>query len=230
MKDSTMFALDQFVLRGGKLIGFVDPKCFIAEAISSQGQNPMQQQQQGMIDGRSNLKKLFDAWGIGFDDDQVVADMSYRSTMMGRVNPTALSLPNEALNKDDRLTKDLQALFMMTPGAFAVSKKDGIEATTLVQSSEVAAKISVADAEKARRENLTNFSPAGRNFAMAVRLTGKFKTAFPDVQPRRRCLERAVVLKRMPMHPNQQPHQPQRPLQPQRLLLLRRQLLRLLLP
>ncbi|MBL9113795.1 MAG: GldG family protein [Verrucomicrobiaceae bacterium] len=184
IQDKTLYALDQFVLRGGKLIGFVDPKCFIAEAISGQQQqNPMMRNQSSMIDTRSNLKKLLDAWGIGFDDDQVVADMSYRSNIMGRVNPTALSLPNEALNKDDRLTKDLQALFMMTPGAFSITKKDGIEVSPLIQSSEVASKISNADADKVRRENLTNFSPDGRNLALAVRLTGKFKTAFPEGKP-----------------------------------------------
>lgn len=184
IEEVTQYALDQFVLRGGKLIAFVDPKSFIAEAISGQQmQNPMMRQQANMINPQSNLKKLFDAWGVAFNDDMVVADMSYRSNVMGRVNPTALSLPNAALNKEDRLTRDLQAVFMMSPGSFTVTKKDGIESTVLIQSSEVSSMISNADADKVRRENLTNFSPDGRNLAMAVRLSGKFKTAFPDGKP-----------------------------------------------
>jgi ABC-type uncharacterized transport system involved in gliding motility auxiliary subunit len=162
----------------------VDPKSFIAEAMSAQQQNPMMRNgQSGGINPQSNLKKLFDAWGVVYDDDKVVADMSYRSQMMNRVNPTALTLPGAALNKDDRLTKDLQALFMMTPGSFSITKKDGIEAVTLVQSSEVSAMIPGAEADKLRRENLNNFSSDGRNHALAVRLTGKFKTAFPDGKP-----------------------------------------------
>jgi ABC-type uncharacterized transport system involved in gliding motility auxiliary subunit len=184
IEDKTLFAIDQFVLRGGKFIGFVDPKCFIAEAISGQQQqNPMNRGQGGMINPQSNLKKLFDGWGVAFNDDMVVADMSYRSNMMGRVNPTALSLPSAALNQDNRLTKDLQALFFMTPGSFIVSKKDGIEATTLVESSEVASMISTADADKVRSQNLNTFSPEGRKFPMVVSLTGKFKTAFPEGKP-----------------------------------------------
>ena len=184
IEDKAMYAIDQFVLRGGKFIGFVDPKCFIAEAISGQQQqNPMNRGQGGMINPQSNLKKLFDAWGVAFNDDMVVADMSYRSNMMGRVNPTALSIPSAALNQENRLTKDLQALFMMTPGSFTVTKKDGIEATTLVESSEVASMISSADADKVRTQNLNTFSPEGRKFPMVVSLTGKFKTAFPEGKP-----------------------------------------------
>ncbi len=184
IEDVTQYALDQFVLRGGKLIAFVDPKSFIAEAISGQQmQNPMMRQQGGMINPQSNLKKLFDAWGVAYNDDMVVADMSYRSNVLGRVNPTALSLPSAALNREDRLTRDLQAIFMMSPGSFSVSKKDGIESTVLIQSSEVSSLITGAEADKVRRENLTNFSPDGRNLAMAIRLTGKFKTAFPDGKP-----------------------------------------------
>ena len=184
IEDKAVYALDQFVLRGGKLIGFVDPKCFIAEAIGGQQQqNPMMRGQSPSINPQSNLKKLFDAWGVAYNDDMVVADMSYRSNIMGRVNPTALSLPSEALNREDRLTKDLQALFMMSSGSFSITKKDGVEATTLVQSSEVSSQISSAEADRVRRENLNNFSPGGRNLALAVRLTGKFKTAFPDGKP-----------------------------------------------
>jgi ABC-type uncharacterized transport system involved in gliding motility auxiliary subunit len=184
IEDVTQYAIDQFVLRGGKLIAFVDPKSFIAEALSGQQmQNPMMRQQANMINPQSNLKKLFDAWGVAFNDDMVVADMSYRTNMMGRVNPTALSLPAAALNKEDRLTRDLQAVFMMSPGSFTVTKKDGIESTVLVQSSEVSSMISNADADKVRRENLTNFSQDGRNLAMAVRLSGKFTTAYPEGKP-----------------------------------------------
>lgn len=184
IEEVTQFAIDQFVLRGGKLIAFVDPKSFIAEALSGQQmQNPMMRGQANMINPQSNLKKLFDAWGVAFNDDMVVADMSYRSNVMGRVNPTALSLPSAALNQEDRLTRDLQSLFMMSPGSFNVTKKDGIESTVLVHSSEVASLISGAEADRVRRENLTNFSADGRNLALAIRLSGKFKTAYPEGKP-----------------------------------------------
>ncbi len=185
VEEATQFAIDQFVLRGGNLIAFVDPKSWLAEAVSSQQmQNPMMRNNpNAMINSQSNLKKLFEAWGIGFDDDKVVADMSYRRQIQNRVNPTAIMLPNKALNHQDRLTKDLQSIFMIGAGSFSITKTPGIEVTTLLSSSENAQMISNAEADKARTAALTSFSPEGRNLALAVRLQGKFKTAFPNGAP-----------------------------------------------
>jgi ABC-type uncharacterized transport system involved in gliding motility auxiliary subunit len=184
IEDTAVFALDQFVLRGGKLIAFVDPKSVVAEHFGQQQmQNPMMRGQAPMINPQSDLKKLFTAWGVGYDQDQVVLDMGYRANMGGRQNPTAIMLNQNALNKDDRLTKDLNSLFMLTSGTFAVSKVEGIEATTLASSSEVSQAVSNAEADKANRGELQNFSAGGRNLPLVVRLSGKFKTAFPDGPP-----------------------------------------------
>lgn len=184
IEDSAQYAIDQFVLRGGKAMIFVDPKSVVGEHFSQQA---MQQQRMGgapsMINPQSNLKKLFTTWGIGFDENMIVADMTYRANMGQRENPTALMLSKNALNKDDRLTSDLNSLFMLTPGSFSITKTDGVETTILAKSSELSSPISSADAEKAGREALNNFSPGGRNLPLVVRLTGKFKTAFPDGAP-----------------------------------------------
>jgi len=185
IEDATEFAIDQFVLRGGNLIAFVDPKSWLAESISSQQmQNPMSRNNpNAMINSQSSLKKLFAAWGVGFDEDKVVADMSYRRQIQNQVNPTAILLPNKALNHQDRLTKDLQSIFMIGCGSFSIAKTEGIEATTLMSSSENAQMISNAEGDQLRTKPLTSFAPEGRNLALAVRLQGKFKTAFPNGPP-----------------------------------------------
>lgn len=184
IEDTTVFALDQFVLRGGKLIAFVDPKSVVAEHFSSQQmQNPMMRNQASMINPQSDLKKLFTAWGVGHDADQLVIDMGYRANMGGRQNPTAIMLNQKALSRDDRLTKDLNSLFMLTAGTFSISKTEGIEATVLASSSEVSQAVPSIEAEKANRGELRDFSAGGRNLPLVVRLTGKFKTAFPDGPP-----------------------------------------------
>lgn len=184
IEDTAVFALDQFVLRGGKLIAFVDPKSVVAEHFGQQQmQNPMMRGQANMINPQSDLKKLFTAWGVGHDADQLVIDMGYRANMGGRQNPTAIMLNQKALNRDDRLTKDLNSLFMLTSGTFSITKTDGIEATVLASSSEVSEAVASVEADKANRGELQSFSPGGRNLPLVVRLSGKFKTAFPDGAP-----------------------------------------------
>lgn len=184
IEDSALFALDQYVLRGDKLIAFVDPKSVVAEHFSGQQmQNPMMRQAPAMINPQSDLKKLFSAWGIGFDNDSVVADMGYRAVMGQRENPTALNLNTKAFDTENRLTKDLNSLFMLTAGALNITKTDGINAVALVSSSEYSQTMPSAEVDKANRGELNNFSAGGRNLPLVVQLTGKFKTAFPDGPP-----------------------------------------------
>jgi hypothetical protein len=99
--ESAEYAIDQFLLGGGKVIAFVDPNSVVAQAFSGQ-QNPMTGQPGGQINTASDLKNLLKAWGVGFKNDMVIADMNYRGMLQGRNNPTALLLPAGAINADDR--------------------------------------------------------------------------------------------------------------------------------
>ena len=74
LSDSTLFALDQFILRGGRMLAYVDPLFRLDPAGQSQ-QNPMAQ-----YDTASTLEKLFTAWGITFDTTRVIADKNYPTT------------------------------------------------------------------------------------------------------------------------------------------------------
>ena len=182
--EETEYAIDQFVMKGGKVIAFVDPMSIMAQQYSNQRPNPMMGQQAPptMINQTSELKNLFKAWGVGFTD-QVVADMNYRNAIFGRVNPTSITLPAEVINKEDRITSELQSLMMLGSGSFKVEKTDGVSSVILVESSENSELIDTTAAEKLRREALMSFNPSGTKKALAVRLTGKFKTAFPNGKP-----------------------------------------------
>lgn len=183
--DIAEYAIDQYVLKGGNVIAFVDPQCWVAQVYSGQQQqNPMMGNQPSMINPSSELKTLFKTWGVGFTNDQVVADMSYLSMMQGRRNPSALSLPAAAINKNDRVTAELQSLTMVGTGSFSVEKTDGITAVPVIESSENSEMISIADAEKLRTQSMTAFNPSGRKKTLGLRLTGKFKTAFPSGKPK----------------------------------------------
>ena len=66
---AAQFAIDQFALRGGHIIAFVDP---IAEQDPA-GKNQQQYMAQGQMmdpgnaDKSSHLEKLLEAWGVDFD-------------------------------------------------------------------------------------------------------------------------------------------------------------------
>lgn len=180
--ESAEYAIDQYVLKGGNVIAFVDPQCWVAQVYSGQ-RNPMMGPNPQFISPTSELKSLFKAWGVGFAKDQVVVDMSYQTPIQGRRNPTALSLPGAAINKTDRATADLQSLTMIGAGALSVEKTDGITAVPLVETSENSETIDSTAAEKLRTQPLTSFNPSGRKKTLGVRLTGKFKTGFPNGKP-----------------------------------------------
>ncbi|MFO1485960.1 MAG: GldG family protein [Verrucomicrobiaceae bacterium] len=183
ISETAEYAIDQYLLGGGKVIAFVDPNSVVAQAFSGQ-QNPMTGQPGGVINTTSDLKNLLKTWGIGYKGDMVVADMNYRGMLQGRNNPTALQLPAEAINRDDRITSGLNSLVMVTAGSFSIDKREGVTSSILASSSEESAMIDLTDAEKARSpQGLSNFTSSGRKQILGIQLTGKFKTAFPNGKP-----------------------------------------------
>src|SRR5690554_1517775 len=75
LSEAALFAIDQFVLRGGKLMAFIDP---VAESDQS-----MEAMMDGMADGRaSDLAPLLAAWGVSYDPERVVLDSDRKSTRL----------------------------------------------------------------------------------------------------------------------------------------------------
>src|SRR2546426_1427784 len=59
ISETSQYALDQFVLRGGKLVAFVDPLCALDRPPANTGMMPPA--------SSSSLDKLFKAWGLTFE-------------------------------------------------------------------------------------------------------------------------------------------------------------------
>ena len=186
LSDKTLLALDQFVLRGGRLIAFVDPFS-IADFEANQQQNPMMMQMGGGGQaGPSTLGKLFDAWGVTFDTSKIVADMTCSTKLNagnGRAeeNPAFLSLTKANLAKDDLLTSQLSQVMLPFSGAFSFSGGNGITATPLITSSkDDACLIDQMNAQFGMSAMRSQLKPDGVQRILAARLHGTFKTAFPD--------------------------------------------------
>jgi ABC-type uncharacterized transport system involved in gliding motility auxiliary subunit len=181
--DKGEYAIDQFIMRGGKVIAFLDAQCL---ADQRQQQNPMMAQMGG---GGSSLDKLLKAWGITFDTSKVVADLQYKMQLRGRNGapqeaPAWLALPSSGINKDDVATSQLDNIWMPLCGAFTGTPVAGLKETVLLHSSKDSQLVDAMMANIAGDNIMKEFKPSGVSYNLAVRLTGKFKTAFPDGEPK----------------------------------------------
>lgn len=183
ISDETQFALDQFVLRGGKLIAFLDAY----SVVDSRQQNPMMGG--GMSMGsNSNLEKLLKAWGLTLDTTKVVADMNLLMELGGRGGtpvrqPTWISLTPTEMDKDDVTTSQIDNLWVPMAGAFSGTPASGLTQTILLHSTTDSQLVEGFMANMAPEQVIKDFKPSGKEQTLALRLAGKFKTAFPEGKP-----------------------------------------------
>ena len=181
ISDKAQYAIDQFVLRGGKLVAFLDP----VSAMAARQQNPMMG---GGGGNSSSIDKLLKAWGIQFDPGKVVADMDFKMQLRNQSGqseeaPAWLGLTRDGINRDDIVTSQIDSLWMPMCGAFTGTPAAGLKETVLLQSSKDAELTDGFLAEMGGDSILNNFKATGVSYNLAIRLDGKFKTAFPDGVP-----------------------------------------------
>ena len=175
--EDTEYAIDQFVMRGGKLIVFADPYAYFDQQPDLQ--NPFG----GNQAGQSVLFNLFKAWGYELTLNQVVADLTYPSGEGPRLLPTLLSLPADALNQDDVVMSQVGTLLVPFAGAFKGQPAEGLTQTVLARSSKNSMMADLIIATLSGEPSTRGFQPSGEEYPLAIRLTGKFRTAFPNGPP-----------------------------------------------
>ena len=179
MADTAMFALDQYVLRGGHLIAFLDPMSLA----DMQSQNP-QMQQYAPPSMDSSLPPLLKAWGVEFDTEQLVLDKLLAGGMgNGGRNPVLLMLDKERIVGDDPTTSQLSSLMMFCTGSFTGKPAEGLTKTVLLKSSDESQLASKMLALQGGIDFTKGFKSDGKEKDLAIKLTGKFKTAYPDGYP-----------------------------------------------
>ena len=173
--ERAQYALDQFVLRGGKLIAFLDPSAYF-DQMGQMG---------GMGGGGtpSSLDRLLKAWGLGFDSGKVVLDMRYVTGAGARTLPTLLSLNDNAFAPNDITTARLGSLLMPFAGVFTGKPVEGLNETVLMKTSAYSQLVDSFGATTQGEAAVRAFKPSGIEHPLALRLTGKFKTAFPEGRP-----------------------------------------------
>lgn len=174
--EEAEYAIDQFVLRGGKLVAFVDPYAYFDQ------QPDMQNPFGGNQAGGSTLFNLFKGWGVEVDQ-KVIADMTYPSGSGPRLLPTLLSLTNEAFNMDDIVMSQVGTMLIPFGGSFKLKLPEGIKQEVLIKSSKNAMPVDLIIATLSGEPSTRGFAPTGKEEPIAVRLSGKFKSAFPNGEP-----------------------------------------------
>jgi len=181
IKDTAQYAIDQFIMRGGKLIACLDPMS-LADV---NRQNPMMP----MPGGASNLDKLLKAWGITFETSKVVADMNSARKLVVRqgaqpeIVPTLLFVTDTGISKDDVVANQIDEVLLPFAGVFTGTPVSGLKETVLLKTSKNSELVEPFMAQMSPSKIVDDFKSADTSYALAVRLEGKFKTAFPDGKP-----------------------------------------------
>lgn len=180
----TQYAIDQFVMRGGKALIFVDPLAESDPAPPMQGMPAgMPPQGQG-----SDLPELFAAWGIGYSADEVVVDAQLALQISGaRGGPPIrhfgyLGMTAQNFSSDNIVTADLNSINVGTSGHFTIIEDSGIEIEPLLKSSTEAqtmpgSRFSFLPDPSVLQDG---FAPTGTKYVIAARVSGTLKSAFPD--------------------------------------------------
>src|SRR5579885_1369082 len=178
------YAIDQFVLKGGRALVFVDPLSEISQASAGMS---------GAGTVESSLPSLFQAWGLGFTADRVVADKDLAQRVQTSSDPRNpislypvwLHVTKADFDAHDPITANLQTLNLASAGALKQLPKARTTFLPLVQSSDQA---SLLNAEEVRINTnpqmiMGEVHPTGERYVLAARISGPAKTAFRNGPP-----------------------------------------------
>ncbi len=188
LSPATQWAVDQYALRGGHILLFVDPIAEADPAGAGDPQNPMAAMG---ADKSSHFNTLLSSWGVNFDPKQVVADRGRALSVSMRQGEAPvqhlgiLGLDQSSFNKGDVVTAGLSNVNVATAGFLTPSKGATTRFESILQSS--------AEAEPMPAERFAmlfdpsslrdGFKPTGQRYTIAARVTGNVKTMFPGGPP-----------------------------------------------
>lgn len=183
LDDQMLYAIDQFMLRGGRAVFFLDP-WYETAAAGRPGYAPQSSE--------TALNKLFDKWGVSIAEGKVVGDREIgRMVNAGKDGQTFpapyvawLEPKAENIDRNDAILASVDQLIVPSAGSISLKEGSALSLTPLIRSTADSALI---DAEKLRDPDvmtlLQDFSPDEAGHILAARVSGPIQTAFPDGPP-----------------------------------------------
>jgi ABC-type uncharacterized transport system involved in gliding motility auxiliary subunit len=187
LPQKTLYAIDQFVMRGGRMLLFVDPNA----GADTGGNDPSNPLAGMMANHSSDLAPLLAAWGVDYDATKVIGDLkrglevrtSMQSPPVRHIG--ILGLGHDDMDQKDVVSASLDKVNLATAGSLAARPGAKTTFAPLLQSSTSAAPIPAQ-----RFNGLTDpstlrdgFKPTGIRYALAARVTGPVESAFPQGAP-----------------------------------------------
>lgn len=179
--DRMLYAIDQFVLSGGRALVFVDPYM----EVEARGR--------GTTESQSNLEPLLSSWGVEMSDNQVAADMQFAERVRYQRDqrqvvgefPVWLNVQPSHFNADDVVTANLGNVFLATPGVLKPKADSDLAFTPLIETSNRADTVQASLISQAATpaEIIEAYEPGSQALTLAARLSGTTGTAFPDGPP-----------------------------------------------
>jgi ABC-type uncharacterized transport system involved in gliding motility auxiliary subunit len=181
-----MYAIDQFVLRGGHAIVFVDPYSELSGQ-QSPGQFNVEDK------ASSDLKPLFTAWGVDYDPSKVVTDAELAQQVQFAVGGIPrvvdyvawMRMTPANFNLSDPAVGNLQLLNIATAGALKAHMGATTTFVPLISSSSNAMLMDGIQIRVTQnpQDLIRRFQATGEKFTIAARVSGPVKTAFPNGAP-----------------------------------------------
>ena len=182
LTDWQIYAVDQFVMRGGRILAFIDPQSEVSLTAGADGA-PLKGYRE-----QSNLPKLMRQWGVKMDSELIIADRARAQRVAtGRDARRALSdyilwmaLGEDEINQADLVTANIDRLNVGTVGALAPLADASTIFTPLITSSDDAMLMHRDYVLRAPTPEalLRRFEPSGERYTIAARLTGAVQSAF----------------------------------------------------
>ncbi|AUM11700.1 GldG family protein [Ketobacter alkanivorans] len=176
LTQQTLFAIDQYVLRGGHALFFVDPYAEQSQGAASKASD--------------DLNKLFNAWGVDVSTSEFIGDAQLALQVSGANGQPMrhlgiLQLSDQNLARDNQIVSQLETLHLSTAGYLKPVEKATTEMIALMKSTQYAMPIvsSKLDMMQDPRALGVGFNPTGEEYVLAATVRGQVKTAFPDGVP-----------------------------------------------
>lgn len=189
LNDKTLYAIDQFMLKGGRALVFLDPHSEVSLTAGPNGK-PVQ----GYTEA-SSLGRLMTSWGVDLDPTRVVGDRDNAQRVQAGFDARRqltdyvlwMAFGADDMNSDDVVTADIDRINLGTVG-YLVPRDDATTSFTPVISSSDDSMLLDLDYVKSGPTPdalLREFEPTGERYTIAARVAGPLTTAFPEGAPER---------------------------------------------
>ena len=175
VSDQAAYAIEQYLLNGGRGLFFVDPN---AEVLA-----------QGPGGGSSStLAQLFDQWGLQYDSEQVVGDLTWGlripvdETSAPLPHVGILGLPADAMDQNSIITTELESINIASSGSLSLADNSPLSWTPLLQTTTNAKQFTREEYNSADNHGqlLVDYNGDGQRLVLAAKIKGEVSASFTE--------------------------------------------------